>query len=150
MNKFVAKFNKFNIWLTILAFALIFVPTTCWIVLDTISLIEGGPSFVKNGTLLGMSVLDLFFIGAWVTFFWHIHVFRNTEYTENGITKPTLRGIRTLRWSEVTSMELDRKNGGCFIYTEKMKWGVSLVMYKNYAELLEYMVNQVKKYRNIT
>lgn len=147
MNKFTPKFSRFNIWLTILVFVLMLVSTTYFIASSTISLAQGNQP-VKSSAWFSMIAVDLFTIWAWLSFFWHIYVFRNTEYTEDGITKPTLRGIRTLRWSEIINIERDVYLR-CFIYTETMEWSIPLTFYENYAELLEYMINQVKKHRNV-
>lgn len=146
MSKFVPKTNRVSNWVTVvLIIMLLLVPLT-YTLIDLL-LVNANQS-IEGNTWFIMIALSLSLIGVWGAFFWQIYVFKNIQYTENGITMPTLKGIRTLQWSEITNIEYDVYLR-CFIYTEKMKWSIPLTLYKNHIELLEYMINQVKKHRNI-
>jgi hypothetical protein len=68
----------------------------------SLPLMAGGPPAQGLSRWVFVGLMDSFFLVACYVLAWPLYRSVKTTITEDGITQPFRRGVRTIRWSEVT------------------------------------------------
>jgi hypothetical protein len=104
---------------------------------------EWSHSHVITGELIWWKAAAYDLAFALPAFYWKIYRDANTVIKSNGITQPSIRGARTIAWSEITRV---RSLGslGYHIYAGRKKITVTAYAYKNAPEVVETLRGQFK------